>query len=275
MFVDRGVAARIEAGEAALARQVADGVAATGRPVLIDRVAGGLAVLARPGCPTNKVAGCGFGEPLEEDALAAIEARWWARAEPVRFELATVAAPGLHQALAARGYRLDGYEVVLVRSIGAAGVEAGADPAITVERVTAATAAAWVDASIDGFGHPDGASPVEAAIDRAALAPIMEDLGGSGLPAYLARVDGVVAGAASARLADGVLQLCGASTVPAFRRRGVQRALLRARLADARAAGCDLAVVTTAPMSQSQANVMAAGFAVAYARAVLVRSAPG
>jgi len=39
-------------------------------------------------------------------------------------------------------------------------------------------------------------------------------------------------------------------------------------------AGCDLAVITTAPGSKSQANVMRTGFALLYARAILVK-APG
>jgi len=65
--------------------------------------------------------------------------------------------------------------------------------------------------------------------------------------------------------------LCGAGTVPASRRRGVQSALLSARLAEARAKGCDLAVVTTQPGSKSQENVQRAGFELLYSRAVLVK----
>ena len=39
--------------------------------------------------------------------------------------------------------------------------------------------------------------------------------------------------------------MCGATTLPKFRRRGLQTSLLNARLRDAGAAGCDVAVVTT------------------------------
>lgn len=274
MFIDLARAARIEQGEAALARAVADGVAAGGGVVAVDPIAGGYAVLARPGLPTNKVAGCGFGDPLDLDALTAIEATWWARGEPVRFELATLAAPSLHRALAGRGYLLDGFEHVLVRRLGPADAHAAAAAGVTVEEVTAATAADWLRVSIDGFGHPDGASPLDAPIPTEVLATIFTDLAAATLPRYLARVDGVPAGIASARYADGVVQLCGAATAPAFRRRGVQRALLTARLAHAVAAGCELAVVTTSPASQSQANVMRVGFALCYARAVWLRPAP-
>jgi ribosomal protein S18 acetylase RimI-like enzyme len=53
----------------------------------------------------------------------------------------------------------------------------------------------------------------------------------------------------------GIAQFTGAATAPAHRRHGVQTALLSARLADAAAAGCDIAVVTAQPGSKSQQNV--------------------
>ena len=48
-------------------------------------------------------------------------------------------------------------------------------------------------------------------------------------------------------------------------------ALLAARLSDAAKAGCDIAVVTTAPGSKSQQNAQRQGFALLYTRAVLVK----
>ena len=75
----------------------------------------------------------------------------------------------------------------------------------------------------------------------------------------------------SLRITDDVAQLTGAATAPEHRRRGVQTALLAARLADAADAGCDIAVVTTAPGSKSQQNVQRQGFHLLYTRAVLVR----
>ena len=51
----------------------------------------------------------------------------------------------------------------------------------------------------------------------------------------------------------------------------MQSALLATRLADAAEAGCDIAVVTTAPGSKSQQNVQRQGFYFLYTRAVLVK----
>ena len=84
-------------------------------------------------------------------------------------------------------------------------------------------------------------------------------------------IPGEIAGGGSIRITERVAQLSGAATLPAHRRRGVQSALLRARLHDASRQGCDLAVVTTEPGSKSQANVQRVGFALLYARAVLIR----
>ena len=78
-------------------------------------------------------------------------------------------------------------------------------------------------------------------------------------------------GGATMRIADGVAQLTGAATAPAHRRRGVQTALLSARLADAAAASCDVAVITTQPGSKSQQNAQRQGFDLLYTRAVLVK----
>ena len=58
---------------------------------------------------------------------------------------------------------------------------------------------------------------------------------------------------------------------PDHRRRGIQTALLSARLAAAAAAGCDIAVITTQPGSRSQQNAQRQGFDLLYTRAILVR----
>jgi len=84
-------------------------------------------------------------------------------------------------------------------------------------------------------------------------------------------VDGSVASAAAMRLCDSIAQLCGAATLPPFRRRGLQSALLQARLHAAAAAGCDVAVVTTEPGSKSQQNAQRAGFVLIYSRAILIK----
>lgn len=231
---------------------------------------GGLAVFARDGSPVNKVVGLGFA-PLArdeiEDDLAALEARG-----PVRVELATLAAPAVPQLLSARGYRLEGFENILGQPLPVA--PAATPAAATSIVVEEGEHPEWGEVAIEGFAHPDETSGNGEEIPRAAIEQVMHDmLAAAGFRRYVAYLNGRLAGVASLRIDDGVAMLSGATTLPWARRRGVQGALLGRRLADAAAPGsdCELAVMTTSPGTQSQANAHRQGFTVLYARAVLVR----
>jgi hypothetical protein len=92
-----------------------------------------------------------------------------------------------------------------------------------------------------------------------------------GVTAWLARLDGQPAGGGSLMIHDGQALICGDGTLPTYRHRGVQTALLRCRLAHAIAAGCDLAVICTQPGSGSQRNAERQGFRVVYARTMLTK----
>jgi GNAT superfamily N-acetyltransferase len=63
----------------------------------------------------------------------------------------------------------------------------------------------------------------------------------------------------------------GAATLPAFRGRGIQSALMLERLRIVQQAGCDLAVTLTMPGTTSQRNVERAGFRTAYTKVVVVK----
>lgn len=124
----------------------------------------------------------------------------------------------------------------------------------------------WLDVIIAGFASPDTHGvPSHETFSREVMERDVGDMvTASGFARYLAYRDGVVAGGASLRVCDGVAQLCGAATVPAHRRRGVQTALLTARLADGARQGFDIAVVTTQPGSKSQQNVQRQGYELLY-----------
>jgi ribosomal protein S18 acetylase RimI-like enzyme len=88
---------------------------------------------------------------------------------------------------------------------------------------------------------------------------------------YVAYLEGTIAGGGSARLEAGLAQLTGAATLPEYRRKGVQTAVLRTRLIDAAREGCDLATVTVQPGSKSMQNAQRAGFSLLYPRAILLK----
>ena len=93
-------------------------------------------------------------------------------------------------------------------------------------------------------------------------------LGRSGWSHYLALVDGRPTGAAVLARQEGVAVGMVAATDPAARGRGVQTALIGRRLADARAAGCDLAVTETVADNASPRNFRRAGFRLLHHRRI-------
>jgi hypothetical protein len=276
LFGSTALAARIEQAECTMLRAAAR--ASASRPearTLLQPVAGGLAVYTVPGAPANKVAGMGFSQPLDEATLDDVERAFAERGAAVQAEVSCLADPSVAACLTARGYRLVGFENVLGLALPAA-VPAGPGPSVEVLRAGTGDLAEWLDAVVTAFANPDAQGlPAHESYPREMVERIMLDLAAD--PAfhlYVARRDGVTAGGGSLRLTDGIAQLCGAGTLPAHRRRGVQSALLARRLADAARAGCDVAVVTTQPGSKSQENAQRSGFALLYTRAVLVKPAP-
>ena len=237
-------------------------------------IAGGRALWGGPHSPLNKIAGLGFGEPALPNELAAIEAAFRSRATDVRVELATLADPEIGRWLTRRGYQLTGFENVLGLRLSPALAATLAQPGgeVEISLVEKDEEGAWLDVVVDGFAAPDTQGAVaKEEIPREALAEVITDLNaGADYSRYLARIGGRPAGGASLRMAAGIAQMSGASTLPDFRRRGVQSALVARRLADAATAGCDLAVVTTSPGTKSQQNAQKLGFELLYTRAILL-----
>jgi hypothetical protein len=68
-----------------------------------------------------------------------------------------------------------------------------------------------------------------------------------------------------------VAMLAGASTLPAYRNRGIQSNLAQVRLHHAATVGCKLATMGAVPGTSSHRNAERLGFRVAYSKLVLVR----
>ena len=221
----------------------------------------------------NKVVGLGFGGVPSAAAMDDVEQTLAGVGDAVQVELSNLADPEVAALLSGRGYRLVGFENVLGRDLSAA-AQPVAPPGVESHRGNDAGIDVWVDAVVEGFAHPDDVGvPSHEEFPRDIVEKAERDFEKAGATTYVAMCDGAVAGGGGMRLTDGVAQLTGAATVPAYRRRGVQGALLSTRLVDAAAAGCDIAVVTTAPGSTSQKNVQRSGFQLLYTRAVMVKEA--
>ncbi|HEX5299384.1 MAG TPA: GNAT family N-acetyltransferase [Streptosporangiaceae bacterium] len=274
LFCDTALAGRIERAETQLIAASSEAARRrAGATGFVIPVAGGVASFAGRGSPYNKVAGLGFGGVPDASSLDEIERAFAAFGAPVQVELAHLGDPAILAVLAARGYRLESFENVLGRAL-ADGAERVMPPGIEVRLCTEDESEAWLDVVAEGSVHPDTQGvPWHEEFSREAIIEAERDSAAAGDVRYAALRDGVIVGGATMRIADGVAQLTGAATVPAHRRRGVQTALLSARLADAAAAGCDVAVIITQPGSKSQQNAQRQGFDLLYTRAVLVKGA--
>lgn len=272
------LASRLERAEADTAAAFGRRAAERGTDVLLHPIGGTVAVYGGPGQPFNKVAGLGFA-PLDESELDHLEALYDARRADIRVEQSSLADPRVAETLTKRGYALIGYEnvyglLLTADVVSAFARERAAARVAGIDVTPADDVDTWIRTTAKGFLHPDtydGPPPTES-FAQESMERILTDFSGApGCWLYLARRGATIAGGGAVRIVDGLAQLAGAATLPTHRRSGVHSALLRARLVDASAAGCDLAVVTTDPASKSQGNVQRAGFTLLYVRAVLVR----
>ncbi|HJV89892.1 MAG TPA: GNAT family N-acetyltransferase [Holophagaceae bacterium] len=218
-------------------------------------VAGGFAHFRGEGHPLNQA--LGLLEPINEATLAEVEAFL---GSPTVLELSPAADPGLWPLLARRGYRLQMLQQLWVRSL------ASVDPAPDD---------AWVRVAepgqADTFNRVVAGGFFERDDWRDFEPPFFTPLGVEDAWGFLASVDGEPAGGGMLGFVDGVALLSGDGVLPRFRGRGLQKALIWARLAFARDRGCDVACAGTAPGTPSQRAYEACGFHAAYPKVEMAR----
>jgi hypothetical protein len=254
MFADLPLARRIERADAINAKA---GAPAHPGSATLD-AGGGVAVFVGAASPLTHAVGIGLDGPVREAELNGIEAFFRSRGAPVTFELSPLADAGLFEALGERGYRITEFNNVLVRRL--AGMEIAFTP--RVRRAIAGEDDLW--AHVLGEGFFENAELTEEEMD------IGRDLFRmSGAMCYLASVDGEAGAGAALTVRDGLATLCADGDIARFRRLGLQRELIAARLNEALAQGCDLATASTLPGSQSQRNYERMGFGVVYTKVTL------
>lgn len=285
-FTPADLARRVERAERTILLGAANAVLARrpDQPVGILELAGGAAVFTEPGSPLNKLSGLGFPEGDDSgipthDQLQEVEDMYFAGGIRSQVEVSSLADPAVLTILAERGYHFVGTENVSGLHLDPESPR-NSNPDIRIQHGDDVAFETWLDAMVTGFCAGDSQG-VEAHEDfpREVLEGVIRDFASApGILHYTGSVlEGEgwqLAGCGTMLLTGGVAHLCGASTLPDFRRRGVQTALLNQRLTDGAQAGCDIAAVTTQPGSRSQQNMHAQGFELMYVRSVLVKQPP-
>ncbi|MGA8556261.1 MAG: GNAT family N-acetyltransferase [Candidatus Acidiferrales bacterium] len=269
-FIDIELARRLEMAEANAGRQCAEAYHRMhpDAAVAVQEIAGGIAVFAGVDSPITQAIGVGLHGPVSDGELDALGDFFRQRGAPAAIELCPLVELSLYERFAARNYRLlELTDVLTLNNLAGASIEGTMPPGVTVRPAKPDESKLWTETVAQGFAEH---YPVTQAI-----LDVMEGFYGRRDGCFfLALVDGVVAGGAGVFAGQGVGGLFGASTLPEFRRRGVQSALLTARLTWALEKSCDLAVSFARPGSISHRNIERLGFRVAYTRTKLVRALP-
>ena len=265
LFSDRALAQRLERTEARANAAFVEARARSepGLGACWTDVAGTWAMFDGAGSPLTQTFGLGLFEPVGDHELSLLEAFFHSRGADVFHEVSPMADPGLLALLTARGYVPLEFSSVLTRATEAPIDDAPRDLAsgvVTVRAIDARDAMVWCETSVNGW-RSEGEELAEFVRQFGALSSQA-----AGTTCFLAEQQGVPIGAAAMSIFGDVALLAGASTVPAGRRQGAQRALLAARLRHAAAAGVPLAMMAAAPGSASQRNAERQGFRMAYTR---------
>ncbi|HLP82789.1 MAG TPA: GNAT family N-acetyltransferase [Phycisphaerales bacterium] len=262
--------ARLE--EARIAEGVAS-VAEEARPF-----AGGTISRGKPGTWCNFICGAGLDGPMTADELDLAESFYIEKGLEPRIELSPYAHPEFLAQLESRNWTIRGFETVFFRTIAPNEPFASLHtppPSLRITVVPKDDQAllhefAWT--SVSGF-LPDGRNPTE---DELALAKRAATHYRS--HAFLATVNDKPASAGSCEVAHtphgSIAALFGLSTLPPFRRMGIQQALIAARLAFARDHGATVATIGGLPGAGTERNVRRMGFQVAYTKAIMVKPGP-
>jgi GNAT superfamily N-acetyltransferase len=263
-FIDIALARRVEMAEANAARSCAEAFSCRHPefPVAVENIGGGVALYAGPDSPVTQAIGVGINGDVTDADLERLTHFFLRRKANAAAEICPFVDPRLYERFAARGYRLLEVSNVLILNV-AEFKPAAPPPGVLIRAAEPNELKLWTSTVSQGFAEHFPVTPD--------LLEVMEGFAHRrNAASLLAFVDGEVAGGGAVSAHEGVGGLFGASTLPAFRRRGVQTALLSARIAWAASQNCDLAVSIALPGSISHRNIERFGFRVAYTRTKLV-----
>jgi GNAT superfamily N-acetyltransferase len=218
---------------------------------------GAYAMFDGPESPITQTFGLGVFEACTPAMLNTIEAFYKECGAPVFHEVSPLAGVAVAELLHTRGYRPMEFTSILYRD-----VEPVPPSVIDVRLIDPEKEGdVWAETAARGWA-PEQPELIDFLRDIGRVTAARKD------PlCWIAEIDGEPGAAGGLNIHEGVALFAGASTVPSMRRRGLQYALLAARMQYAATLGqCDLAMMGALPGSASQRNAERHGFRIAYTR---------
>ena len=230
-----------------------------------EEICGGHMIFAGLGSPIGRATGLGLDRAFTAADLDSIEQFYRAHHAPAQVDLCPMHRPEVFELFKERGYALAELNNVLFRKLDAEEKFPAPPPACEIRR-SLLEEADTAGAIVEGAFFPDGAPEAF----RGLIAPFYQM---ERALAFVATIEGklVACGTGLVIPEHRVFALCGAGTLAEFRGRGLQTALLRARMSAAVEAGCEYAVVVTQGGTISQRNAERLGFRVAYSKVTVIR----
>ncbi len=266
-FVDKAVARRLESCEE-MPQVYYARVFQKSRPEIgaaEEQICGGHMIFAGLGSPIGRATGCGLDRPLTKDDVERIEDFYRNHKAPSQVDLTPLHSPEVFEMFKERGYAIAELNNVLYRKLDSE--ETFPDPPAHCEIRPSHHSEADITGSIvEGAFFPDGAPEAF----RGLIAPLYQM---ENARPFVATIEGkpVACGTGLVLPEHRVFALCGAGTLSEFRGRGLQTALLRARMQAAMVAGSEYAVVVTQGGTTSQRNAERLGFRVAYSKVTVIK----
>ncbi len=262
LLITSELACRLETAEAVDAAGCAEAqcVVETNCDAAVQSIAGGVAVFCGASSPLTHALGMGMHGPVSAEDMDAVELFFQSRGAAVVIDVCPHADPTLRDLASQRGYRIVEFLNVMVRNADPAELSASSievRPAVPEDRET------YVSTVIGGFFGRQPLTPEEATLGTTLFHMPCTT-------AYLAWIDGQPAGGGGMSIRNKIASFFGDATLPEYRGKGVHSATIRARIADAMNAGCELMTAGTTPGSASQRNYQRLGFHVAYTKATMV-----
>lgn len=267
-FVDQALARRLEAAEempqvhyAKLYQILRPEIGAA-----VEPICGGHMIFAGVGSPIGRTVGMGFDRSASAKELDRMEEFYRSHGAPAQIDVCPLTDPSLLELLKPRRYTMAELNNVLYRRLQKEDRFPSASGAHTIRPGRAEEAEDFAGIVERSF-YPEGNTPAGLA---GMLVPLFQF---DGALSFVAEVEGkaVACGAGLMIAEHRIVALFGAGTLSEFRRRGLQTALLRARMAAAAEADCEYAVIVTQGGTTSQRNAERLGFRVAYSKATLMK----
>lgn len=271
---DAALVRRLEALFASTGADCADGMAAQlpDAGARWKHLGPGTVTFTGRGFFASRVTGLGVDGPVDPALLDEGESFLRSCGAPVEVSIPTTADPSFVALLADRGYVVRWLRNLYARPLTPedATIARSEVPAAVRVRAVAEPAGeegdVWNETIVAGFGGDAAATERQRVWNRMVLRR-------PGVTTMVATVDGVPAGGAAVVVRDRIADLFSMTTRTEARNRGVQGALIRARVALAAEHGCEVAVVSADAGSVSARNLERHGFALAYVHLGLVRPA--